>query len=152
MRMFEYTCGNCGKTYRALQPASSYGTLVFRDGSGRHTAAVEAIGDDLFAKVGAALDRHTAATTITDRRRGQVVQTVVGRLSDPAPGGFSYGPDAKLEYEHCGATSPTAWRAIEPPEIIEVDVPMLERRGWEAMPPSQQEDRLEKEINDALSI
>ena len=151
MRMFEYTCGRCLRTYRAPQRTATDGTLVFRDAAGVYVAAVDAIGNPLFDRVDEALNRHAAVGTISDRRRGQVVQRVVGRLSDPAPSGHRYGPDAKPSCAHCGFTQPSWWQSIEPPELVEVELPLLEQDEWQSLSPQDQELRLREEINDAVS-
>ena len=151
MRTFEYVCGRCGCTYRAFQVASSYGTLGFWDESGKHNAVVDAIGDPLFGRVTTTLQRHPAFPSINERRRGQVIQRVVARLSDPSPTGQAYDPDAKPACPHCGASSPKEWRSVEPPEVTELEIPTLSRTVWNALPEAKQEELLTQEVNDAIS-
>jgi hypothetical protein len=149
--MFEYTCGRCGRTYRAPQVASGYGTLGFWDGSGKFFAVIDAIGDELFEQVTAALAHHPAFPTVSERQRGQAVQWVVTRLSDPAPNGLPYDPEAKPACTYCGATSPIEWRSVEPPEIAELEIPSLRRTRWNSLPASRQQELLAEEVNNALS-
>ena len=151
MRIFEYTCGQCGKVYRAAQPTGTYGTLVFRDESGEFAAAVDALTNPLFAQVSAAVDRQVTGMTVSDHRRGKVVQQVVGHISDPAPSGSNYDPDAKPACKHCRASTPISWRAIEADEIVVLDIPMLEHRNWDALSEPAKRKRLGAEINVALS-
>jgi hypothetical protein len=151
MRAFEYVCGRCGCTYRAFQVAVSYGTLGFRDESGKHIAVIDAIGDPLFRRVDAVLQRHPASGSIGELRQGQVIQRVVAHLSDPSPTGQAYDPDALPACPHCGALSPSDWKSVEPPDIAKLEIPVLSRTAWDALPEAEQEELLAQEVNDAIS-
>jgi hypothetical protein len=151
-RMFEYVCGRCGCTYRAAQVASGYGIIGFWDASGRYLAVVDGIGDSLFDRVTAALARHPAAPEISDRRRGRVVQWVVAHLSDLAPSGLPFDPEAKPACPHCGAASPAQWQSVEPPETAESEVLPLARDQWNGLTEAEQEDELTERVNDALTL
>jgi hypothetical protein len=150
MRMFEYVCGNCGHTYRAPQMASSYGKLAFWDESGAYLAVIDAIGDPLFERVAMAVSLHAASASLTDRRRGQVVQRVVAHVSDPAPSGKSYDPEAQPACPLCDFSAPRDWQSVEPPEITELDLPSLSRTAWDGYSAAGQEQLLAQEVNDAL--
>lgn len=151
MCQFEFTCGRCEFVYKASLAASRYGCLAFWDETGQYQAAVDVISDPLFAQVEEAVRKHPASQSVSARRRGEVVQRVVARLSDLAPSGTSYDPDAKPACPNCRAFWPTAWRSVEPPEISNVDLPLLGRLAWERRPRSEQQAVLLTEVNDALT-
>ena len=147
---FEYTCGRCGKTYIALQPAATYGTLIFRDESGKYAVAVDAISNPLFDRVSAAMDQRELADAMSARQQGEIGQRLVGRLSDPAPNTLSYDPDALPACDHCGAAQPSFWHSFEPPQTEEVDLSELRHDGWDALSPREQDQRLNDELDQIL--
>jgi hypothetical protein len=151
MRMFQYTCGRCGCTYLAAQPAATYGDIVARDEAGNNPGVLFRIGDPLSAQVDAAVARHPAAASVTDRRRGRVIRRVVAHLSDVSPDGLAYDPEVLPACPNCGAVSPESWESVEPPAIITVDLPELSRVSWSRLSAAEQDALLAEEVNDALS-
>lgn len=152
MRIFEYLCGNCGLTYRSPQSTGAYGVVVFRDACGRHLAALNAIDDPLFDRVGEAIRGHPAGVDNSDRRLGQAAQYVVGRLSDPSPDGHPYDVSTPPACSNCGATMPVRWASVEPPQFVEMEVHELGRTRWDSMSPGEQVERLTEVVNDALTV
>ena len=154
MRAFSSRCGRCGRDHRVLQPCGGHKQVVFRSACGVHLSGlVDALDDELFARVGRAVPIHPVGSSASAQRTGRATRQVLARLSDPAPDGSRFDADAAAApaCPHSGATSPSTWSSVEPPELAEVDVAALTGTAWDARPSHEQEQVLADEVGDALS-
>jgi hypothetical protein len=135
-----YTCENCGTRFEApMLNEFAYGEFLLWSANGS-AAYLNCFDDKTFDEVGGLVDEHLKETGLSEPAVADAFQKLFGPLAcDPDDSGniFVLGQPPCLE---CGSSRMASWSMIDPPKIVERDIPAVTHRGWAQLSLSEKVD------------
>ena len=129
LHLFEYTCARCARSFKAPELVGGYGDLLLRSTGLGTESVVFALSDEAFGEVGRLLD-VVGGAEIGSYRQGELVQEIFGITCDPDIDGSRFVVGGKPRCPTCGSHLMQGWRATEPPEIVDIDIPHVSHEKW----------------------
>lgn len=78
----------------------------------------------------------------SDYQVGGAVQAALAVVFDTDDDGSRFEVGGLPSCPHCGWSSRSEWRASDPPEFVDIDVPEAEHRGWDGLSIAEKRRRL----------
>jgi len=152
LQLVTYVCGNCRSRFRAPELLGGYGSVLLRsEGRGRETLVDFFDDGGVMAELTRLAKRLPLVSGLTDRRLGELAQYLFGKTVDPDDDGSRYGIGVPPRCPVCGSNRMDWWEATEPPEFVELEVPSVTHKRWQALSEKEKLDELEIAANDFLS-
>jgi hypothetical protein len=150
LQRFDYTCGGCGHPFSS--PELVVGELLLLRSEGRGTLAVLPIVDNsVLDEVGRLVRELPSAQGRSDHQVGGATQEALSVVFDPDEDGSRFVVGGRPRCPRCGWSSPSEWRASDPPEFIESDVPRVGHRAWDGLEIAEKRRRIAQAVADAFS-
>ena len=125
--------------------------MLRSEGRGR-AAYVDVFDDEVFDELTELAKRLPLVSGLSDRRWGELGQYLFGKTVDPDDDGSSYGISVPPRCPVCGSNRMDHWRATEPLEFVEVEIPHVTHRRWKALTEDEKLRELGIATNNFLSF
>ncbi|WP_154662579.1 hypothetical protein [Solimonas flava] len=152
LHIFNYTCGNCGKSFQA--PAalhSSYGEFLMRSERGAE-AYLNASQDLTYSEISEAIRRHSAVARLKARKQAEVVQAIFSSLCDEDSDGSEFRIGRLPACPYCGATQISHWEATEPPQLVEKELAAVTHKKWDGLSAAEKEAFLNEALSRLIAV
>jgi hypothetical protein len=150
LQLFDYTCGNCGRTYSAPEMTNADYLLLRSAGAGS-LAVVPTVDNEVLDEVDRLVHELPLVQGRSDYQVGGATQSALSVVFDPDEDGSKFVVGGRPRCPHCGWSEPSAWRASDPPKFVEADVPLAAHAGWDALELVEKQNRIADAVADAFS-
>jgi hypothetical protein len=131
--VLEYRCAACGHDLEAPVVLGGYGDLGARSAGRGKLIHIRALADSTFDEVAQLVDRAVvdAGLSVTDRRRGEVVQEVFAVACDPDDDGTRFVIGGTPRCPTCTSPEMASW--TETGSVVDLELPGPTHRDWAAL-------------------
>jgi DNA-directed RNA polymerase subunit RPC12/RpoP len=150
LQMFEYSCGSCGRGFSAPELVAGDYLLLRSEGVGS-LALVPTVDNAVLDEVDRLVQELPVIRGRSDLQVGGATQEALSAVFDPDEDGSRFVVGGRPRCPHCGWREPSGWRASEPPEFVDVDVPLAAHTGWDNLGSGEKQSRIADAVADALS-
>jgi len=130
-QLFEYVCAGCGEHYKAPVLYGGYGVFLLRNYADFSYRYLNVLEDSIFSEVESIIERSEKVSSLSKYERVDLFQKIVGVAYDENECGNSYGIDAEPECPFCKKHAVRKSIATNPPEYVEMQVPMATHHKWD---------------------
>lgn len=147
LQLVKYTCGSCGSVFDA--PAlteGAYGEFLLWSREGR-MRYLNAFVDPTLKEVDNLLRDCKALEGSSPLERSKFLHRLYGRVAcDPDVQGAPFDIDAYPPCPSCHSSKVISWEFKDPPEFVDVDVPIVTHHIWSSLLDGQKEELLCTEL------
>lgn len=135
LQVFNFKCAECGKQFKSNDLASgSYGEFLLRSSTSANEAYLDALGDGTYQEVIDLIKADEKMAAKKPNAIADVVRKTYGEIAcDPDEQGnhFRIGEFPKCPV--CGSQKMESWEALDPPQMVEKNVPHVTHKVWDAL-------------------
>ncbi|MCX7122036.1 MAG: hypothetical protein NTZ67_09760 [Gammaproteobacteria bacterium] len=143
LHLYYYECNNCKNIFKSPQLSGNpYGEFLMRSTAG-DIVYLDSFKDKVFDEIETFFKKTAKADQLQNTAFFQEIFSVV---CDVDYDGFVYRIRQKPPCPKCGKINIGHWGPTNPPEIIDVDVPIVTHEKWNKLSESEKKSR----INDAI--
>jgi hypothetical protein len=125
-----YVCGRCDSVFPAGAILGGYGVFLARsEGTGR-AAVVDTSTGSAFEEISRLAEGLAVSSGLSERRRGDLVQFLIGEIADRDADGSTFGVGVPPRCPVCWSNRMADWQVDEPPAFVDVDLPSLSYERW----------------------
>ena len=118
----------------------SYGEFLLRKRNDSGMRYLNALEDDVYREVNEILKENFFQD---QSEAGDLLQIVFGPVAcDPDTDGKPFEMNLWPYCENCSAAEPLSWQMTEPPEFVNIDVPLVKHDLWNSFNPEQKKTRV----------
>jgi hypothetical protein len=138
-----YVCSKCSNEFDAPElPSGSYGDFLLRSAVGE-IAYLNGIEDPTYEEVSRLLARDPSAAILGPFERAGALQKVYGKVAcDAGPSGAPFHIGANPKCPRCHCQEMASWMEKEPPEFVDLDVPIVTHEQWNLLSEHEKIERV----------
>jgi hypothetical protein len=150
LQVFDHTCRNCGREFSAPELVARDNLLLRSEGAGS-LAVVPTVDNAVLGEVDRLVHELPVVRGRSDHQIGGAIQEALTAVFDPDEDGSRFVVGGRPRCPHCGWSEPSGWRASEPPEFVDVVLPLAAHTGWDNLGSDEKKSRVADAVTDALS-
>ena len=138
-----YVCSKCANEFDAPElPSGSYGDFLLRNAAGE-IAYLNGIEDPTYEEVSRLLARDPSTAKLGTFERAGVLQNIYGKVAcDAGPSAAPFHIGANPKCPRCDSQEMASWIEKEPPEFVDIDVPLVTHEHWNLLNEHEKIERI----------
>jgi hypothetical protein len=130
LHIFVYTCKDCLTSYQAPELSlNSYGEFLMRSVNGQ-VVYLNALSDPVFEEMNELLHEVCEQNSLDEFQYADLIHNIFGLACDLDSEGNEYSTDNQPNCPNCGCNDPSSWDEVYPPELIELNLPIVTHNRW----------------------
>jgi len=150
LQKYIYQCEACQNKFEAPELLGEpYGEFLVRTEKGE-TSYLHAISDSVFKEVSVYLRDNPILSDMDRVSRARVLHEIFGIACDLSIGGYEYKIGGNPVCPRCHSNRMYSWEPIYPPEILDIDIPLVTHLNWNKLTNDEKQSRIENALKQIL--